>query len=176
MAPDVSFKYTLTEGDFVRTLHAHGRKQVWRWVSWILLAAWALSAGFWAVDSIRGSGLNAGMIVLLILVTIGPAALAWWRWWMNPRLVARGSPGLGVEVEGTASVDGIVSCSALGTHETAWISYSTALESADHFLLYLGRNVFKPFPKRSFADPKDVDRFRDLLRAHVPGFRERSRG
>ena len=81
-----------------------------------------------------------------------------------------------MEIEGTASVDGIVSRSALGKNETAWTSYSAVLESADHFLLYLGRNVFNPFPKRAFVDPKDVDRFRDLMHTHVPDFHEQSKG
>lgn len=168
MSDDLSFKYTLTEDDLVRTLLAHERNRLGRWVLWAILGALALSAIIWAVDSIKESGANAAIIIPLIFVTIGPATLAWWNWWMYPRLVARNSPGLGIEIEGTVSVDGIASRSALGKHETAWAGYAGTLESTNHFLLYLGRHVFNPFPKRAFADPQDVDRLRDLIRAHVP--------
>lgn len=175
MSDSLSFKYILTEDDFVRALRAHAFKQIPRWSLWILLAALLFLQASGIHYIVTWPQASAFGVIWLILVTVLPGVwFCWIRWW-HPKRVIREAPYLNVEIEGTASVDGVVSRSRLGNHETAWGSYSAVFESVDYFLLYLGRNVFNPLPKRSFADTQDVDRFRDLIRAHVPNTRLQDR-
>lgn len=168
MSDSITFKYTLTEGDFVQSIRAHAFKRKPWWALWVLLAALVFVDVSWVMYVIDRPRLEAGEIIGMIMATVGPAILVWWVWWGHPKRVARGAPYLGVDIAGTVSLHGIASHSALGKVEATWASYSTVFESADHFLLYLGRNVFNPFPKRCFSNPKDVDRFRQLIRENVP--------
>lgn len=171
MSDSLSFKYTLTEEDFVGSIRYHALRQVSLLSLWVLLAAMVFamaSALFYLIDRPR---LNAVEIIPLTIIILIPAYFAYWVWWGHPKRVTREAPYLNVEIEGTASANGVTSRSRLGNHESAWGSYSAALESDGHFLLYVGRNVFSPFPKRAFTDSRDVDRFRDLIRAHVPKFK-----
>lgn len=168
MADSLTFKYTLAEEDFVLALRAHAFGRMPRWLRWIALAALLfvlVSAVHYVIS--WPSARNFGMF-WLIFVAVFPVVWFCWVWWWHPKRVAREAPYLNAGVEGTASVDGIASRSRLGNHEAGWGSYSAAFESADHFLLYLGRNVFNPLPKRAFTNPQDVIRFRELIRAHVP--------
>jgi hypothetical protein len=70
-------------------------------------------------------------------------------------------------MEGVVSSDGLVTHSRLGKQEAAWASYASVLESADHFLLYPGKNAFAPLPKRAFANREDLERFRAMIRANI---------
>jgi hypothetical protein len=171
MSDSITFKYTLTEDDFVRAFRVSARsKRLW-WIMWAVRFG-ALVGLYIFLSYIAGIPGYYALAGIFLLVAIYGVSF-WWVWWIQPRRAARESPYLAVEVEGAVSIDGIAQRSALGKHETAWASYSTALESADYLLLYLGRNAFTPFPKRSFANQEDLNRFRALIRDHVPNFRAR---
>lgn len=163
-----AFQYTLDELDFVRTLREHARRQVPTVLRWMLLVVVLFVLASTVLNWTGRPQLTAGEFLVLALMILLPGFLFWWLWWWHPKRVARCAPYLNVKIDGTVSGDGVVSQSRLGHHETKWDSYSAAVESSDHFLLYLGRNVFSPFPKRAFDLPADVNRFRELIRAHVP--------
>lgn len=117
--------------------------------------------------AIQARGFQHGIACHLLWVTVLPAALVWWSWSIYPRRAARSSPFLNVEVEVTASSEGMKWHSTLAKGESGWAVYISVLESADHFMLYGGKNLFYIYPKRGLAELDSVERFRDLLRAHI---------
>ena len=167
MSDTLSFKFTLTEEDFVRASHVHAFSQKRWWITW------AIFFGLWIVPLaavLLDSGLAGDALYRLLPFLAGVASVAVlfglaWSW--QPRRAARGSPYLGVEMAGVASDDGLAMDSSLGKQQAAWASYATALESTDLFLLYLAKNAYAPLPKRAFADRADLERFRALIRANI---------
>ena len=167
MSDSITFKFTLTEEDFVQTSHAHAVSQKRWWITW------AVFFGLWIVPLaavLLDKGLAGDALYRLLPFLAGVASVAVLfalAWWWQPRRAARSSPYLGVEMAGVASGDGLAMDSPLGKQQAAWADYSTVLESADHFLLYLAKNSYAPLPKRAFADREDLDRFRELVRANI---------
>jgi hypothetical protein len=167
VSDSITFKFTLTEEDFVRASHVHALSQRRWWITWAVffglwvvpLAAVLLDAGLTGDALFRLLPFLAGVASVAVLFTLA------WSW--QPRRGARASPYLGVEMAGVASGDGLAMDSSLGKQQAAWASYSTVLESADLFLLYLARNSYAPLPKRAFADREDLERFRVLIRANI---------
>ena len=167
MSDSITFKFTLTEEDFVRASHVHALSQRRWWITW------AVFFGLWVVPLtavLLDKGLAGDALYRLLPFLAGVASVAvlfGLAWWWQPRRAARGSPYLGVEMAGVASGDGLAMDSPLGKQQAAWADYATVLESADHFLLYLAKNAYAPLPKRAFADRADLDRFRALIRANI---------
>ena len=167
MSDSITFKFTLTEEDFVQASHVHAFSQKRWWITW------AVFFGLWIVPLaavLLDKGLAGDALFRLLPFLAGVASVAVLfalAWFWQPRRAARGSPYLGVEMEGAASGDGLAMHSRLGKQEAAWSTYFTALESADHFLLYPAKNSYAPLPKRAFAGKEDIDRFRELIRASI---------
>ena len=168
MSDSITFKFTLTEDDFVLAAHAHALSQRKWWIIWaVFFGLWILPLAAVALDT--GPEENLLYRIAPFLAGVASVAVMFalaWSW--QPRRLARASPYLGVELAGTASGVGLETHSSLGKQEAAWANYSTVLETADHFLLYPARNAYAPLPKRAFADRGDLTRFRELIRAHVP--------
>ncbi|MCK5276164.1 MAG: YcxB family protein [Alphaproteobacteria bacterium] len=171
MSDSITFKFTLTEEDFVQASHVHAFSQKRWWITWaVFFGLWIVPLAAVLLDKgLAGDALYRLLPFLAGLASVAVLFMLAWSW--QPKRAARGSPYLGVEMEGVASSDGLAMDSPLGKQEAAWASYSTVLESADHFLLYLARNAYAPLPKRAFADQTDIGRFRELVRAHVPNAR-----
>ncbi|MEN8197916.1 MAG: YcxB family protein [Pseudomonadota bacterium] len=167
MSDSITFKFTLTEEDFVQASHVHAFSQRRWWITW------AVFFGLWIVPLaavLLDKGLAGDALYRLLPFLAGVASVAAlfaMAWWWQPRRAARGSPYLGVEMAGVASGDGLAMDSPLGKQQAAWASYSAVLESAEHFLLYLARNSYAPLPKRAFANREDLGRFRELIRANI---------
>ena len=167
MSDSITFKFTLTEEDFVQAAHAHALSQKKWWITWaIFFGLWAVPLAAVALDTgpdedllYRISPFLAGAASVAVLFALS--------WFWQPRRAARGSPYLGAAMEGTASGEGLMMDSPLGRQEAAWGRYTGVLETADHFLLYLAKNSYAPLPKRAFADRDDLARFRDLIRARI---------
>ncbi len=167
VSDSITFKFTLTEEDFVRAAHAHAMSQKKWWITW------AVFFGVWVVP-LAAVAFNPGPVgetlyrLLPPLSGIASVAIVFvlaWSW--QPRRSARGSPYLGVEMEGVVSSDGLVTHSRLGKQEAAWSNYVTVLESASHFLVYPAKNSYAPLPKRAFAGEGEVERFRESIRANI---------
>ena len=168
MSDSITFKFTLTEDDFVRAAHAHAMSQR-RW--WII---WGLFFGLWGVPLLsvllQPDPVDDLFYRLLPPLT-GLASVAVffalaWSW--QPRRLARRSPYLGAALEGRADAQGLDMQGSLGGEPMPWGNYQTVLESDDHFLLYPARNQYAPLPKRAFASREDLRQFRELIRENIP--------
>jgi hypothetical protein len=165
VSDSLNFKYTLTEQHYVRAMRAFMRLQIWRFILIVLGIVVAMPL----VMALAGFvSLGASWLAPIMGMCAGVAAVVWLQWVWRPKYLARNSPFVGIEYEMTFSPDGVSSRSSNGNANTQWSVYTVAHETFEYFLLCSGKNLFYPFPKQAFADPKDVDRFRDLVRAHVP--------
>jgi hypothetical protein len=66
-----------------------------------------------------------------------------------------------------AGPTGYTETDALSRREESWLAFLEARETANLFLLYIGRGKFYIVPKRGFADTWAVDAFREMLRQNV---------
>lgn len=169
MSDSIPFKFTLTEVDFVLAAHAHALSQRKWWIIWaVFFGLWILPLAAVALDTGPGEDLLYRIAPFLAGVA-SVAVMFFLAWSWQPRRLARASPYLGVEMAGAATAEGLETHSSLGKQEAAWANYSAVLESADHFLLYPARNQYAPLPKRAFANGRDLERFRELIRANISG-------
>jgi hypothetical protein len=66
-----------------------------------------------------------------------------------------------------AGANGVTFADALSRHEETWPALLDARETANLFLLYVGRSKFYILPKRGFSDAAALDAFRAALRQGV---------
>lgn len=113
-------------------------------------------------------GRRAWTSLLRMFLTFGALGITWWALnWLIAYWVARHSPEVGVEKELTFTDTGMMSRSILEYSESTWANFTSVLETEEYFLLYRGRAVFVPIPKRDLAGSMVQDRFRELLRSNV---------
>ena len=168
MSDSVSFKYILAEDDYVRAVRAF----TWLQLSWrIMLAVFGLAAAALVGLAIAGVGRWSAPWFIGIVATCTGLGVSWWLWTWLPRSHARKSPSVGKEIAVTASPEGMSSRSVMGSSDARWSLYTAARETTEFFLLSSGKALFYPFPKSAFADPLEIDQFRELLRAHVADVR-----
>lgn len=171
MSDSITFKYTLTEEDHARAWRIHNG------ASKTYLAIWLLAGGFigllaWGRVMAILDGEREWSSIFSMLLPVGIYVVtAWLSFSWRPRFLARQSPYRGLENNVTASETGVASSNALFRNEIQWGAYTHAIEKPDMFLLYTGRLLFYPFPRRCFENQEDADRFRDLIRAHIKNFR-----
>lgn len=162
MSDSLSFKYTMTEDDVVRASLAQVKLGKRKWLllamvpAVLLLAIFAFQGNWRGILELLASVALIGITILLLTRFV--------RW------TARKSPHIGVEYETTASQDGMTWNSPFASTQSKWTAYTSVRETAEYFMFYCGLAMCAAIPKRSFADSNDMDRFRDLIRAHVPKF------
>jgi len=168
VSDSVSFKYTLTEDDVVRASFAQILVGRTKWsllaaltVVFVLLAVSLYQGNWGGVFKLFGAAAVAGVTILLLKHYV--------------KSTVRKSPHIGLELEMTASPDGMACNSSLAHSQSEWTAYTSVLETAEYFLFRSGVVLCAAIPKQSFADPKEMSRFRELIRAHVPDFREHSK-
>jgi hypothetical protein len=59
------------------------------------------------------------------------------------------------------SLQGVVISNARSRNEYHWLSFTDVLETKDVLLMMLSPTNFHPVPKRAFADPRQLEEFRD---------------
>jgi YcxB-like protein len=64
---------------------------------------------------------------------------------------------------------------ATGKAELSWSNFIKFRETADLFLLFPQKHLAFPLPKRAFADEKEIQAFRKLVRRHVRDSADRPR-
>lgn len=165
MSDSLRFNYTLTEQHYARAVRACMWLQLW----WrIMLIVFGLVVAMLAILSLAGvEQLEAFWFGTLAGGGAGLAVAAmFWVW--QPRYLARNSPSVGVEIEVTISPEGVSARSAKGNTDFRWSMYTAARETTEFFLFFSGKGLFYPCPKSAFADSQHLDRFRNLVRTHVP--------
>lgn len=176
MSDSITFKYTLTEDDFVKTRRISARSFPMYWIHWIIIVCISAMAGYALFLFASGTvpihwsfKMFPGLVVVLWLVH-------WWDYSVLPKRMARKMPAALIEQEVNFSDEGVSTQSALGNSNAGWTAYTKARESSDYFLLYASKYLFFPFPKRFFTDSRDIERLRELIRAHISDFVARERG
>ncbi len=177
MSDTLSFKYTLTEDDVVRSNRAHAAGRQF----WVRTALAVAVPGMFVIGFVADGDANRILIALAVGAALGFVTwfvvwpIFWTLFWLIfsrfLKLLLPRSPHIGVEYELAASPAGLAWNSPVGTAEQKWLAYTAIRETADYFLLYSGAALCFTIPKRVFADAQEAGRFRDLLRAHVPDFR-----
>lgn len=148
------------------------RSNLW-WLPWFLFGLFVASLVAVRVMNIF-DGFQKWTSITAVLPPLALYLYAVWGFFVwRPNFYARGTAHLGIESEVVASDAGISSINSLLAYDVRWAAFSRAVERPKFFLLYSGEARLYPFPKRYFASPKEVDQFRDLLRAHVLNFRTR---
>jgi len=173
VSESITFKHTLTEADFVSAYRAYVRSKRSWWITWALM--FGLAPGMYVFMSYGGIPQRHSLAVALFLGAMY-GALFWWSFSVHPRRAARSSPFLNVEMEVTVSSEGLKWQSILAKGEAGWAAYIGGLESADHFLLFGGKNLYYLYPKRGISTPEAMEKLRALLRAHVPNFATKRSG
>lgn len=172
MSDSITFKYTLTEEDFVRAVREATSLKKWGWLVWGALALMMVVGTKSAIGRMLESGPSAGSIILLLWVTVLPGYLFWLAKFGRPRQIGRSDPEVGIDTVTTVSACGITSCNKLRKHEATWAAFTHVIESRDTFLLFMGKIDFSLMPKRCFEDTDVMDRFREIVRANVTDFRQ----
>lgn len=168
----ITFKYTIKEEDYARALRAHTRTFKWVWAMWIVFgafAAYGVLAGGIGVGQGTMTPLSFARTVLVFAVG---GILMWGTYWFPPLWAMRGSPSVGVEEEISLFDDRIVIQSRLGRDELFWAHFRKADEIAEFFLLHPHEGNVYPVPKQYFANPAELDWFRQWLRRHIPDFQQ----
>lgn len=167
MADSVSFKYTLTENDFATTKRISAREFPVYWFHWLVIAVITASAAYALYVIASSESPVHWSFRSLPVVAVVIWLLHWWEYSVLPMRMARKMPAALIEQEVTFSMSGVSAKSKLGNSSTDWATYTKARESSGYFLLYAGKHLFYPFPKRFIADAQKIVRLRELIRMHV---------
>ena len=100
---------------------------------------------------------------------LGAAFLALYRWWVVPRAWRRSNradPRWRHDVSVTATADELAFDTTLSHAVVQWAAFSHYAETELVLVLFQNR-VANILPKIAFT-PAEMDRFRELVRAHLP--------
>lgn len=165
----LNFELTLTAEDYKRAYRVFMRKSKTFAVTWIFVTVtyfYLISDNI--VYLINGGGivkLIVGILPTTILYILLMAYIYFWK----PIRIARSAPDVGATYSVTVSDTGIAIRSNLGNAARyGWEKFIAATETANDFLLFRPGSQFNAYPKRMFGDPRDLGKFRDLIRQNVP--------
>lgn len=170
MSSRITLKICPTVRDYTKAWRVGNfRSSLW-WAPWFLFGLFV--AALFAVRIMKIlDGFSEWTSITAVMPPLAIYLYAVWGFFVwRPNRYARGASHLGVESEVAVSDVGISSNNNLLTHEFRWTAFNRAVERRDFFLLYSGEARLFPFPKRFFDNTEDMDRFRELVRAHVPNF------
>jgi len=110
--------------------------------------------------------------IISIIISAMPLIIAFFMFWLyyyiRPIVIARSAPDVGVVFDIDVSDAGIGLSSGTVNSRLGWDNFKGATETSKDFVLFRGGAFFNAYPKRMFANPHDIGRFRDLIRANVP--------
>jgi len=109
----------------------------------------------------------SGTWLYLILLVMAPL----WQFHFYPRRVARTATNLGVAFDAIADDSGITVRSSVANSIADWAYFTSVRETADDFILFAQGGGFRAFPKHAFESQQDIERFRQMIRQHVPRVR-----
>lgn len=150
---------TLERADLVREMfwYARRRKSLW------LFFSFAIAASLLVMGYDRDFGL-----LLSICCCIGLAAGALGIYFQSSRAFS-GLRDFQKQFSYTFSDTGYDTTNAEANSSGSWNNILRAIESQHSFNLFIHKNFFLLVPKRCFASPTDIQRFRDLLRRNLGG-------
>lgn len=105
------------------------------------------------------------------MILIFLAVIPLWQFYYYPRRVARTATNIGVVFDAVAYDSGITVRSSVANSIADWTYFTSVRETADDFILFARGGGFRAFPKHSFESPQDIERFRQMIRKHIPKVR-----
>lgn len=171
MSDSITFKYTLTEEDYVRAMRAYlYYERGWRTLFVFVGLCVCLMVVLAVVVTVNLGRPYYKPVFYAGAFVLGAVAV-WWLVGLFQRKAAKKSPFVGTEYDMSFSPGGVTSRSPLTSGEARWSVYTGARESPEFILLCSGIGLYYPFPKKIFDNPEDLERFRELIRTHVPNAR-----
>ncbi len=166
MPDSVEYKCVMTSRDFLQACIALRLRKVWFWGVWALLTLLCGHSVYSGIMSLVGGGETFGGLFLIMFFG---GLYAFWLWavFRLPERSYRDLPSVGVEFSMTVNGEGVSGHSDHQNYTYRWDMYSRAVEKSDIFVLFMGRNVFHPLPKRCMP-AEGMSRVRDLIRANIP--------
>ncbi len=177
MPDSLTFNYVRKTDDYWREVGACVAAEL---SHWYVLASGALVL---ALLSYVVVGTVNGWIDVTVLVLVGVIfaikipiyGYLGYRYW---NALKQAAPPGGEEIAGVADANGIEFSGFPDGIEYSWTDILTVVEKQHYFLLRArsephpsGRYCYSYIPKRAFGKSLALNAFRDLLRAHAPGFR-----
>ena len=163
------FELTLTTDDFKRAYRLFMRRSKYFVTMWLFMAVtylYLISGNI--VDLIKEEEISA-MAIAIFPVTALYIILILYLYYWKPIRIARSAPDVGAAYKIIVNDNGIVISSNIGnTARYGWEKFSAAIETADDFLFFRAGSQFNAYPKRMLTDPRDVERFRELIRENIP--------
>jgi hypothetical protein len=162
-----------TDEDYYVTAYERYRRQLWwyRWLRPVGVLVWiALAAFIYFSKGDLADGLSIGLCLLLLLAgaLIFSAALDA----AVSRRRIRKIPTLNDDFIIRLSDDGMSSSNPRGEGRLDWSGFSTARRVADGLMLFQGPHLFHWFPDSACTQPALLSKLGDLVRHHVPDYRD----
>jgi hypothetical protein len=158
----ISVTYMSNLREQVRAARAINRGQVSTWSLLALIVAFPLASGVWGLAT---EGLTADVGQLFALAAAGCAL--WYLFpWFPVWVVRRGVRTPDGPVTVAFSEAGILTEGPNGKAESTWEPYLKTRETPEFLLLYYGKSVAVPLPKRVFT-PEQLLELRELVSRRV---------
>jgi hypothetical protein len=160
----ITYGGQLTADDYLAANKLHMRQRGWKRVAWIVF--WVLlGVGALLFADVAIQDPNAGVLPLVLILLVAATQLVV-RLIYLPRRVRRvysQQRTLQLPFESVCTDSGIEWKNANAEIQTPWSHFIRWREGDDLFVVYQSDIVFNMVPKRCFAQPEQVDAFRNLL-------------
>ena len=166
--------------DYYVTAYERYRRQLWwyRWLRAAVVLGWFALATWFALVTLisfsKGAPTDWLSIGLFVFVLFGVAALIFCaplsRVFLRRRI--RKIPTLNDDCVIRLSDDGMSSSSKRGEGRLDWSGFSGAQRFADGLLLFRGPHMFHWLPDSACTQPALPSEVGDLVRRHVPDYRD----
>jgi hypothetical protein len=159
----ISVTYRLGEADFLAAQRLSLRTAPSRRLGVLLIVLPAVGCVLAAGEALTGRIPEAAGALA------GAALLALYRWWILPRAWRRSyraDPRWRHDITVTATADELAFDTALSHAVVRWAAFSHYAETERLLVLFQNR-VANILPKTAFT-PEEMDRFQELVRAHLP--------
>ena len=166
MSDSIEYKCVTTSRDYLQANRIYGLRDAVFWLIWTGITLVCAHGGYSALASLIAGG---DIIKHLVSLTIFVGLYVGWHWMIfrYPERSYRKLPYVDVEYDMTVNEEGVFGSGSHFSYGLFWKIFTKAMEGPDIFVLVVGKRGFHPLPKRCIAET-DVERVREMIRAHIP--------
>ncbi len=169
MPESVEYKCVTTARDYLKASHVFRLGDIWFWLMFVAISVICVHGGYSKSMLLLDDGYAFKHLLWLIIFVGLYLGWLWVVFWL-PERDFRDLPYVEAEFDMTVDESGIFGRGAQMNYGFYWCAYTKAVEKRDFFVLVQARRAYQPLPKRCMAG-KDVERIRELIRAHIPDTR-----
>ncbi len=171
-AAPLTFRFTPTKEDYIRTVQAFNMRLKSMWFV-LIIAGIMFIAGAANLIMTWQQGLSFPYILLTVIFPFFLLFLVFGNSFMIGRQVGR-NERFTTEVTWELSAEEVALRTRFAEAKMDWGSFAEFLETKSYFLVVYSANKrqFQFVPKRAFASPEQEQEFRDLLGQHIRGGRK----